>query len=407
MTDGMTIEALNGLAADRVIDYDLYAPDGIEQGIHAAILRLRDSTPHKLVWTPRHGGHWIVLSGVDVHRLYADHNRLSNEVSVVPPPPNPPPLGALSYNPPDHAEFRALLNRGLGARAIREREADIRALTVDLIEGFRPYGRCDFAAEFASILPLSIFLGMVDIPLTDRAMLQALTHETTHPSASFDANEFLQRFWDYLLPLVRERRAAPRDDMISDIATGVVFGRPLTDDEAVGACMHLMIAGLDTVAAFVSFMMKHLADHPDQRRRLIDRPDEIGPAITEFLRRFPMVTGIRKVAREFDFDGVTLRAGDMIALPTILTNLDGSAYPDPLSVDFARPAGRQATFGNGIHRCPGSPLARLEIRVLLEEWLRRIPDFEVDPDRPVHFAGGYVGTILSLPLRWNVPDVAH
>ena len=402
MNDVTTAERPAGLAADRVIDYDLYAPDGIEDGIHAAVLRLRASTPHKLVWTPRHGGHWIVLSGPDVHQLYADHDRLSNEVSVVPPPPNSPPLGALSYNPPAHGEFRALLNRGLGARAVREREPDVRALTVELIEGFRTRGHCDFAAEFASILPLSIFLGMVDIPLTDRAMLQALTHETTHPSPGFDAEEFLQRFWNYLLPLVQARRAAPRDDMISDIAAGTVFGRPLTDDEAVGACMHLMIAGLDTVAAFVGFMMKYLAEHPAQRRRLIDHPAELGPAITEFLRRFPMVTGIRKVARDFTYDGVTLRAGDMIALPTILTNLDDALYPDPLKVDFARPAGKQTTFGNGIHRCPGSPLARLEIRVLLEEWLTRIPDFEIDPDRPVRFAGGYVGTILSLPLRWPV-----
>ena len=400
MNDAMTAPRPVGLTPDRVVDYDLYEPEGIEHGIHEAVLRLRDSTSHKLVWTPRHGGHWVVLSGPDVHRLYADHERLSNEVSIVPPPPAPPRLGALNYNPPEHADFRILVNRGLSAKVIRDLEPDIRALTVDLIEGFRARGHCDFVPEFASILPLSIFLQMVDIPLAERAKLQALTHETTHPSEDFDPEEFLGRFWSYLLPLVRERRAAPRGDMISDIAGGTVFGRPLTDDEAVGACMHLMIAGLDTVAAFVGFMMKHLAEHGEQRRRLIEHPEEIGPAIMEFLRRFPMVTGIRKVAQDFEFDGVRLRAGDMIALPTILTNLDEAAYPDPLKVDFSRPAGNQTTFGNGIHRCPGAPLARLEVRILLEEWLKRIPEFEVDPTKPVKYAGGYVGTILSLPLRW-------
>ena len=318
----------------------------------------------------------------------------------MPPPPAPPRLGALNYNPPEHDDFRILLNRGLSSKVIRDLEPDIRALTVDLIERFRARGHCDFVPEFASILPLSIFLRMVDVPLSERAKLQALTHETTHPSEDFDAEELRARFCDYLRALGRARGGAPRGDMISDIAAGTVFGRPLTDDEAVGACMHLMIAGLDTVAAFVGFMMKHLAEHGDQRRRLIEHPEEIGPAIAEFLRRFPMVTGIRKVARDFEFDGVTLHAGDMVALPTILTNLDDAAYPDPLSVDFKRPGGKQTTFGNGIHRCPGAPLARLEVRILLEEWLRRIPDFEVDPTSPVTYVGGYVGSISSLPLRW-------
>ena len=385
---------------DRVVDFDLYDPPAINDGIHAAWLKLRDESAHRAMWTPRHGGHWLVLDGPAINRLYADHELLSSEVTVVPRPAMKAPLGALNHDPPAHRDFRLLLNDGLGAKAVRALEPRIRALAIDLIEGFRLRGHCEFVGEFANVLPLSVFLTMVDIPLDDRAMLMTWVHEITHPSGELDHDAVVVRFWDYLTPIIRERRARPRGDMISDIAAGTVFGRPLTDAEAMGACTHLMIAGLDTVASFVGFVMQHLAQHPDQRRALAADPDLIRPAIGEFLRRFPMVTMIRLVARDFELDGITLRKGDLVALPSILANLDPAIFPAPLAVDFARPTGPTATFGSGVHRCPGSPLARVEVRIILEEWLARIPDFAVGDGGP-RYGGGFVGTIDTLPLVWN------
>lgn len=387
---------------ERVVDFDLYDPPGLANGIHAAWTGLKDRCARSLVWTPRHGGHWIALDGRDVFRLYADHELLSSEVTVVPRPALKVPLGAINHNPPEHRDFRILLNAGLSAKKVRALEPRIRELTIELIEGFRTRGECDFVQDFASILPLSVFLSMVDLPPEHREMLMGWVQEITHPSGELDHDAVVLRFWEYLLPIVQERRADPGPDMISDIACGTVFGRPLTDPEAMGACTHLMIAGLDTVASFVGFMMKHLAEHPEQRRLLVERPDMISPAITEFLRRFPMVTMIRLVVKDFELDGAQLRSGDLLALPSILTNLSPDEYADPLAVDFERPTGMNATFGNGVHRCPGSPLARLEIRVILEEWLKRIPEFEYDTVKGVRHSGGFVGTIDALPLRWDV-----
>lgn len=390
--------------ADRIVDFDLFDPPGLEHGIHAAWFGFRDAQRHRLVWTPRHGGHWIVLDGALVYRLYGDHEYCSNEVSVVPRPQRRTPLGALNFDPPQHHDFRILLNNGLGMKSVRASEPVIRELAIELIEQFRTRGACEFVGEFASILPLSVFLHLVDIPLSDREMLAGWVQEITHPSGELDHDGAVERFWNYLLPIVRARRVDPGDDMISDIAAGTVFGRPLTDEEAMGACTHLMIAGLDTVASFLGFMMKYLAEHPDTRHRLAANPKLLGPAITEFLRRFPMVTGIREVARDLDIDGVTVPAGDLIALPTILANLGGENYADPLDVKFERPGGKLATFGNGPHRCPGSPLARTEVRIILEEWLARIPDFAVAG--PVSYGGGFVGTIHQLGLTWD-PATAH
>jgi cytochrome P450 len=385
---------------DRIVDFDLYQPPGLEFGIQAAWLRLRDSQPHQVIWTPRHGGHWVALDGPLIYRLYGDYEYCSNEVSVVPRPAQKTPLGALNYDPPQHHDFRILLNSGLGSKSVRSAEPMIRRLTIELIERFRTRGQCEFVREFASILPLSIFLSLVDIPASDREMLAGWVQEITHPSGELDHDGAIARFWAYLLPIVQARRANPGRDMISDIASGTVFGRPLTDAEAMGACTHLMIAGLDTVAAFVGFMMKHLAEHPAQRQRLADEPKLIGPAITEFLRRFPMVTGIRLVARDLHVGGVVIPAGDLIALPTILANLSAELYEDPLAVKWERPPGPIATFGNGPHRCPGSPLAKVEVRILLEEWLKRIPDFTLG-EGDIGYGGGFVGTIDKLYLRWD------
>lgn len=282
-------------------------------------------------------------------------------------------------------------------------EPVIRAMAAELVETLLPRGECDFIAEFASILPLSVFLTMVDIPVDDRAQLLEWTEEITHPSGELDHDAVVARFWDYLLPIIHDRRETPGDDMISDIANGAVFGRKLTDREALGACTHLMIAGLDTVASFIGFVQLHLAENTELRQMLAANPQLIRGALAELIRRFPMVTMIRLVNTDFELDGVVLKKGDLVALPTVLTNLSPELYEDPMTVDLDRRVGRIATFGNGPHRCPGSPLARAEIRIILEEWLKRIPDFSAD-HAGIEYGGGFVGTIRSLTLHWNAPS---
>lgn len=188
--------------------------------------------------------------------------------------------------------------------------------------------------------------------------------------------------------------------MLSRIVHAKVDGRSLTNDEAVAACTHLLIAGLDTVSSMLGFVMRFLASNPDHRLLLIREPERIPSAVKELIRRFPLVVMAREVRADTDFQGVTLKGGDMIVIPTMLFNLDERQYPDPLAVEWDRPVLGTCTFGAGVHRCPGAALGLREVAIALEEWLIRIPEFHVDESQPITVNGGIVATIDRLPLRW-------
>lgn len=383
-----------------VVDFDVYDPARPGEEFHAAWVRFQKEAPAPLVWSPRYGGHWIATRGRDVFEIYEDHARFSSGMNTVPPATSRKPLGAIHMDPPEHGPFRAFLNEGLSPKVVRELEPGVRSLAIELIEGFKPRGGCEFIGEFADVLPLTVFLRLVDIPLNDRRMLagwaSAVTRET-NIAARDHASRSLR---DYLTPLIPQRRANPGQDMLSRIATTKVAGRDITDEEAISACTHLLIAGLDTVSSLLGFVMLFLARNPAHRRRLVEEPARMPGAVKELIRRFPLVVMSREVRQDMDFQGVTLKAGDLVTIPTMLFNLDETQYPDPLVVDWDRPVLATCTFGAGIHRCPGAPLGQREAAIALQEWLTRIPEFELDETQPFKVNGGIVATLDRLALRW-------
>ena len=163
----------------------------------------------------------------------------------------------------------------------------------------------------------------------------------------------------------------------------------------------MLVGGLDTVVNFLAFVMLFMAEHPEARAVLREHPEKLPIAINELARRFPLVTVGREVRDDFEFEGVMLRAGEMIMAPTILHGLDEQENPDPMTVDIARHDVKHSTFGSGSHTCPGAHLAKTETRILLEEWLHRIPEFTLAPGCDVTFTGGIVGSVDALPLVWS------
>jgi cytochrome P450 len=174
----------------------------------------------------------------------------------------------------------------------------------------------------------------------------------------------------------------------------------MTENEALGAATHLMIAGLDTVSSLLGFVMMFLARDAGLRRTLAAEPARIPDAVREMVRRFPVVIQAREVQDDVVLHGVMLKRGDMIALPTMLYNLDPAEYADPLALRPDRHVPATATFGNGIHRCPGATLGRSELEIALTEWLARVPDFEIADESAVAIQQGVVATVSNLPLRW-------
>jgi cytochrome P450 len=206
--------------------------------------------------------------------------------------------------------------------------------------------------------------------------------------------------------VLQERIEEPRDDLISKIVHAEMDGRPVTADEAYGVASLLYPAGLDTVTSALSFFMRYLARHPDDQRRLVEDGDVLPKAVEELLRRHAFVNNSRRVMKEIDFAGVHMMPGDRVIVSHVIASRDPEEYPDPDHVDFDRSMQGHFAFGAGPHRCLGSHLARLELRIALEEWHRRIPSYELSPGKPIGAHGGSVMGVYELHLQWQ-PERRH
>lgn len=402
VSSGRTTPARH-VPAERIVDLDIYAPQADGEDYFASWVRWRETSPFEVVWTPHHGGHWVAMRGAGVLDVLSDSARFSVDSFGVPRAPDGQrPLGALLKDPPDHAPWRRFLNLGLSPRVVSGSEGAIRARAIELIDKLRVRGACEVVGDFADVLPLSVFLDLVDLPLSDREMLAGWTAETVRGADVAAREAAFNSLADYLRPVLRRRRDGDGSDMLSAIARLQVGGAPVSEDEAIGAAIHLCMAGLDTVASLLVFVLDYLAQRPDERARMRQDASYLEAAATEFTRRFPIVVMSRRVRADTEFAGVELREDEMISAPTMLHNLDPDLFPEPLKFDPLRPATSIATFGHGIHRCPGAILGRRELLVTLQEWLPRIPDFEFAEPAARRVDGGIVASMPRLDLRWVV-----
>ncbi len=390
---------------DRIVDFDIFQPPGVEQDYFAAWRALQRPGAPDLVWTPRNGGHWIATGGAVVRSLWGDAAALSSEVLAV-----TPGLGdvmrfiPLQLDAPDHAPFRNAVMRGFGNVHIVAMEPQVVALANDLIDGLIARGRCEFVEEFAEVLPVNIFLTLIDVPVEDRPRLRVFGKQLTRPDGSMTVEQLAQAVDDYLWPFLKARLETPGSDLFSRILSVPIKGRAWTVDEAKRACRNLLFGGLDTVAAMLGMVALHLARNPQDQAALRADPSLIPAAADELMRRYPTVSVSRNLVADVAVGDVVMKAGDIVYLPSVLHNLDPASFDAPEEVRFDRGLNgvKHTTMGVGPHRCVGAGLARMEVIVFLREWLRRMPNIRLDPDRPVTMKGGNVGACTALPLVWDV-----
>lgn len=389
---------------DEVVrDVDIFDIGAIDPDIHLGWKKLQDESP-SLIWSPRNGGHWIPMRAHVIERVLNDPEVFINGGQWVPPnPPDMLPLIPIMADGALHRAYRSFIMPYVVGKPLMAAIARARVLAVELIEGFRARGHCDFAADFAQHLPIEVFLSIVDLPSEDRPYLAAQA-EVVRMADEAERMAAFGRMYEYVAAKVEERTKNPGDDLISTIANGTVLGRPMTQEEIVGECTQVLIGGLDTVASMMGFIAAHLAVNAPLRRRLAAEPKLIERRVDEIIRRFGVAGPSRQAVADVTFDGIEVKAGDTLFIATALHGLDDSRWDDPLEIDLDR-GGKGTdyqTFGSGPHRCPGAALARAEIILFLEEWLARIPDFSLVPDRPMRSASGNVTGVLSLPLQWPV-----
>jgi cytochrome P450 len=398
---GEFVNAPAHIPADRVRDVNIYALPGQEEDFHAAWKALQDNSP-ELIWSPQNEGHWIAMRGDVLAEVMSDHERFSSSVIVLPKSVGEQhKLIPTTTDPPEHRPYRLLLNAQLAPSAIRGLQDHLRSTAAELIDGFVSKGRCDFTAEFAEVFPIRIFMGIVGLPMSDAPKIKLWAESMTRPEPVMPLAEARQAFFDHAGPIIAARRAEPGDDLISYIVTADMNGRQMNDEEALLLVTQVLIAGVDTVVNFLSFVLLYLARDAEARRSLAANPDAIPSAVHELFRRFGLVVIARVVRSDITYRGVSLKAGDMVCIPTQVHGLDEAINPDPMRVDFARSRARHSAFGSGPHMCPGQELARAEVAITIQEWLKRIPDFRVAADADTNISGGVVAQVNRLVLEWD------
>lgn len=383
--------------AELVVDFDFFNPPGATQDPHLAWKRLHDGPD--VIYTPYYGGHWIATRSDDMFAVMQNHSTFSNAEFTVPKRGSGSPLQIpIQLDPPQHGPIRSIALRSLSPKAMEHALPMIRALTAARVQKLVPRGRCEFVSDFTDV-PVEIFLDHTQVPKDQIVMLKNMASTVARTDNEEERNHARDEVSKYLAGVLDERRVKLGDDLFSTIIVAEKEGR-LSAEESHSLALNIFFGGLETVASALAFVVLFLARNPGHRQQLIDDPSLSGDATEELLRRFGVLNLARIATERTTFKGVTIEKGEQILLPLHLSSLDERKIPDALTVDFHRKRAAHYNFGTGPHRCLGSNLARPEIRIFIEEWLKYIPDFSVDPeDEPIGRSGTAM-TMTHVPLVW-------
>ncbi len=311
------------------------------------------------------------------------------------------PRSIINSDPPNHAPIRRVMLPSFSPQAVARYEEITRGLCESYLDDLGNRGEVDAAVEYAQRIPARVIGLMLGV---DEAMTETfvgwvrdiLEHGAVNPEGRIAAFQGLQ---DYFVMEVEKRQISRTDDLITHLLEAKTdAGEALTPREIFGNLALLLVAGIDTTWSAIGSSIWHFAQHPEHRQQLIDRPELWPAAVEELLRAYAPVMMGRVALEDTEISGCPIPKGRKVLLSFPAANRDPLMFDHPDDVDFERPENRHLAFGSGIHRCAGSNLARLELRVALQTWLQRFPDFSLDPSRPSTWAGGQVRGPRSVPV---------
>ncbi|HEV7906662.1 MAG TPA: cytochrome P450 [Pseudonocardiaceae bacterium] len=402
---------------DLVVDFDIYDP-----ALTMPVDRMQERTGElakigPLVWSPAYGGHWLVTAYDEVHEILRTPEAFSSY------PNNLVDAGQgkflpIELDPPEHTSYRQALQPLFSPSRMRALEPRIRELVVQLIEAFQGDGKVEFVEQFAHELPTQVFLTLMGWPVADAPMFTEATEiamngkpgDTPEQAVESRTQAAYQMFGYFMQVITARREAEAAGNSLEDITTEVMktqikdsdgVERDLTDDELARMFFLLLIAGLHTVQGTLCWMVKHLSVNTDQRDKILADPTAIPAAVEEVLRFEAQVAMGRRAVADVEIGGVTVKADDQLLLLLCSANRDDSQFADPHALQVNRTPNRHLTFGSGPHRCIGSHLARVELRIAMEELHKRISDYRLDPEDPDVVLPSQVRGFARLPLLFT------
>lgn len=359
------------------------------------------------------GGLWMLTSAEAVHYAHRNPDLFSSTILQTVARDLPVRTVPGCIDPPEHVKFRRVLDPMLAPRVVNAMEDELRVQVRELVTRFAGRGSCDAMRELAALYPTSVFLTVFGLPLSDRDQLIAWTQTMIEKSPQLKSGGeelYAEASWNlyrYIERYVEEKRSQPSDDMLGRILA-------LEGDEAwpmediVGLCILFAMAGLDTVTGAIGFMLLHLAQNAELRRQVVADRSLVNPLIEEVLRLEPPAYVFPRITtQDVEVCGVPIPAGSVVMLCLASVNREAGIYEHPDEIDLAQADRGHLTFGGGVHRCLGSHLARRELRLVAEEFLDLVPEFELDPDYEpeVVWPSGTLH-LKSLPLLFPVPGGA-
>ncbi len=388
---------------DRVFGFDLYGltdDPRFQNGVQEGLTFLHREAPD-VFYTPSNGGHWVVTREKLMREVLMAPERFSSAQLTVPRTEQQQQLIPLTLDPPRHTPYRKILMNFFGPKTVAGMETDMRLRAAALIDRVSGDGGCDFLQQVAMPFPVQVFMDLMGLPMEKFGEFRRIVVDWFGSPNGPRRQKLAIEILGHVRELIADRRQELRQDLASALLTQTVEGRLLLQDEIESMCFLLFLAGLDTVANAAGFMFARLATMPDLQRRLAQEPDLATRFIDEVLRMSGVVATARVVTGDTKLGGAAMREGDMVLCPLALAGLDETSNPDPLTFSLDRKGSSHLMFATGPHLCVGHFLARLELRILLEEWLKAVPQFALDSGHRPQVKIGSMTAMLSLHLGWG------
>jgi cytochrome P450 len=352
----------------------------------------------------------LPVTHADVSAVARDTDHFSSEGAVLSNKPprdqwiSMAPIGGappITSDPPFHADARRLLLPAFSPQVVAEWEPEIRRLCNELIDNMGDIETVDAAVQYAQNIPVYVIARMLGLPLEDSDYFRETVHMVLEEiGAEFGERQgAFEKLDAYLGMHVRDHIENPKDDLIGFLLNAKIYDQPLSPEHVVGTIILLMVAGIDTTWSSIGSSIWHLAQHPSDLQRMVNEPELLPTAIEELLRMYAPVTMARIVSQDAEIGGCPVKAGDSVLLPFPAANRDPEVFPDADRVVIDREENRHVAFGLGIHRCLGSNLARLELRVAVEVFIQRFPKFVLADASAVTWSLGQVRGPRKLPVR--------